>query len=174
MEPALFSHCWKPSPLHTLWVGPLTPPSPSGLFVGENSPPPFSRVQGTLPSLWCVFFQLLVYYSVFFLFFFFSGQGSVCLGGYAVLFQGLAVGVQHATYLLTCVASPKQGRSQCQVAWEPSCFLCISWHGEAICRLGVWRCQSFASSWWFFLPYVSPASQQEFYFKEHTLATSSL
>jgi hypothetical protein len=28
--------------------------------------------------------------------------------------------------------------------------------------LGVWRCPSFASSWWFFLPGVSPVSLQEF------------
>jgi hypothetical protein len=28
--------------------------------------------------------------------------------------------------------------------------------------LGVWRCWSFASSLWFFLPGVSPASLQEF------------
>jgi hypothetical protein len=26
----------------------------------------------------------------------------------------------------------------------------------------------FASSWWVFLPGVSPAAQQAFYFKEHT------
>jgi hypothetical protein len=34
--------------------------------------------------------------------------------------------------------SPKQVRSQHLVAQEPSCFLRVMWHGEAMCRLGVW------------------------------------
>jgi hypothetical protein len=43
-----------------------------------------------------------------------------------------------------------------------------------MCGLGVWMCWSFASSWWFFLSGVSLASQENFYFKEHTLSASSL
>jgi hypothetical protein len=39
--------------------------------------------------------------------------------------------------------------------------------------LGVWRYRSFASSWWFFLPGVYPASFQEFTLGS-TLSTSSL
>jgi hypothetical protein len=35
-------------------------------------------------------------------------------------------------------------------------------------------CQSFASSWWFFLPNVSPESQQDFCFTEIILSASSL
>jgi hypothetical protein len=31
--------------------------------------------------------------------------------------------------------------------WEPSWFLCLTWCGDTMCRLGVWRSQSFASSW---------------------------
>jgi hypothetical protein len=57
------------------------------------------------------FFQLLVYYSVFFIFSCFHGQGSVCPGVYAYLSQG----VPCATYLLIWW-SPKQGRSWCLVA----------------------------------------------------------
>jgi hypothetical protein len=38
----------------------------------------------------------------------------------------------------------------------------------------VWRCLSFASSLWFFLSSMCPASQENFYFKEHTLSASSL
>jgi hypothetical protein len=43
-----------------------------------------------------------------------------------------------------------------------------------VCRLGVQRCWNFGSSLWFFLPGVSPASQQDFYFKELMLSASSL
>jgi hypothetical protein len=75
---------------------------------------------------------------------------------------GVAIGIPRATYLLICwSASPKQGRSLCLVAWEPFWFLHIMQCGEAICGLGVWGCCSFASSWWFFLPGVSPVSQQD-------------
>jgi hypothetical protein len=45
---------------------------------------------------------------------------------------------------------------------EPSWFLHLMWSGEAMCRLEVWRCQSFACSWWFFLQSVSPVSLQDF------------
>jgi hypothetical protein len=39
--------------------------------------------------------------------------------------------------------------------------------------LGVWRCQSFATSWWLFLQDVSPASLQDFTLGS-TLSVSSL
>jgi hypothetical protein len=42
-----------------------------------------------------------------------------------------------------------------------------------MCGLEVQGFQNFAASWWFFLPGVAPASQQDFYFKEHMLAASS-
>jgi hypothetical protein len=84
------------------------------------------------------------------------------------------VRIPRATYLLTCwSASWKQVRSQRLAPQEPSWFLHITWHGDAMCGLGVWRCQIFASSWWNFLPGVSPASQQDFSFMELTLFTSS-
>jgi hypothetical protein len=40
--------------------------------------------------------------------------------------------------------------------------------------MGVWGCQCFVSSWWLFLPVLSPASQQDFYFTEFMLSASSL
>jgi hypothetical protein len=73
----------------------------------------------------------------------------------------LSQGVPHAAYLFTWW-SPNQGRSQRLTAQEPSWFLHLTWWGDAVHRLGMWRCQSFASSWWFFLPGVSPESLQEF------------
>jgi hypothetical protein len=118
------------------------------------------------PTLWssgypALFVTCLFFFSCLFIiqlcFSFFSGWVSVCPGGYADLSQG----VLHATYLLTWW-SPKQVRSWHLVAWEPSWFLHLTWWGDAMCGLGVWSCQSFASSWWFFLPGVSPASLQEF------------
>jgi hypothetical protein len=60
------------------------------------------------------------------------------------------------------VCSPKQVRSWYLAAQEPSWFLHLMWSGDAISGLGVWRCQCFASFWWFFLQGVSPASLQDF------------
>jgi hypothetical protein len=47
-------------------------------------------------------------------------------------------------------------------AQEASWFLYLKWQGDDMHRLRMWRCQSFTSSWWFFLPGVSPASLLEF------------
>jgi hypothetical protein len=123
----------------------------------------------------CLFSVACLLFSFFFCFvLFFAMQGSVCPGGLCLFIPRVAVEIPIAAYLLTCwSASSKQVRSWCLAAWELPWFLCISWFGEAMCRLGVWRCQSFASSWWFLMPGVSPASQQDFYFKEHTLAHPS-
>jgi hypothetical protein len=123
------------------------------------------------------FFQLLIYYSVFFSFF--PEWRSVCPVGYADLSQG----VPHSGYLLTCWSvSPKQVRSWHLVMKEISWFLRLMWFGDAMSRLGVWRCQNFASSWWFFLPGVFPASLQEITYEacfllppsSHHLGTSLL
>jgi hypothetical protein len=52
------------------WVLPLLP-SPAGLFIYSSmgvALPPFFGSQGIPPSLLCVFFVVIAYYSVFFLF----------------------------------------------------------------------------------------------------------
>jgi hypothetical protein len=49
-------------------------------------------------------------------------------------------------HLLVCRMSPKQDWSQCLVTQEPSCFLSVMWHGEALHRLG-FR----VSKFWLFL-----------------------
>jgi hypothetical protein len=67
------------------WVVLLLLPSPARLVLRDSSAPPFSP-QGAPPSLLCVFFFVVAYYSVFFSFF--PGWGSVCPGGYADLAQG--------------------------------------------------------------------------------------
>jgi hypothetical protein len=124
-------------------------------------PSPTVRSSGC-PTLFakCLFFFFSCFFIIQFVFFFFSffpGWESICPGGYADLFQG----VPHATFLLTWW-SPKQGRSLCLAVREPSWFLHLTWRGDAMHGLRVWRCWSFASSWWFFLPGVSPVSLQEF------------
>jgi hypothetical protein len=60
--------------------------------------------------------------------------GSVFPAEYGDLSQG----VPHATYLLTWW-SPKQVRTWSLAVWEPSCFLCLTWLGDAMHGLGVWR-----------------------------------
>jgi hypothetical protein len=144
----------------------------SGLFIysphGEVLLPLSPKLRA--PCTLCYVSFSVAFYSVFCLFFFLSGSGISLSRGLCWFIPGVAVGVPHATYLLTCWSvSTKQVRSLLLVAQKPSWFLSTLWHGEVMCRLGV---HSFVSSWWFFLPGVSPVSQQDFYFKEHTLSAS--
>jgi hypothetical protein len=76
--------------------------------------------------------QFLVYYSVFF---FFVGQGFfVCV----LVYPGVPVLKLHADYFFTYWSvSPKQVWNRCLVVREPSCFLSVTWHGEALYGLGV-------------------------------------
>jgi hypothetical protein len=136
---------------------------------------PFSFVRSTqgAPSFCYVSFSVpCCFNSVFFVF---PREGLRLSRGLGWFIPGVAIGIPHAVYLLTCWSeSPKQGRSQHLVAWEASWFLHIVWCGEVMCRLGAQGCQNFASSWWYFLPGMSPASQQDFCFTELTLSASSL
>jgi hypothetical protein len=127
-----------------------------------SAPPPFSRAQGAPPSLLHVLFSVAYLLFRFFWFFFFL-QGRVqSVQGAMLIYPRDGCG-STTCCLFTCwSASPKQVRSWCLVVWEPSWFLCITWHGEAMCGLQVQRCRSFATSWWFFLPGVSPASSAKF------------
>jgi hypothetical protein len=58
-------------------------------------------------------------------------------------------------------------RSWHLVAREPSWFLHLTWSGDAMHGLGVWRCRSFASSCGFSCKVFSSISPR-FYFKKHT------
>jgi hypothetical protein len=128
---------------------PLLLPSPSGLWV--ISLPPLFGTQGTPTSFLRVFFVVIAYYSVFF-FLFFPGWGSVCPGGYADLAQG-CLGEYCAPLSSPCSLRLVKPSGCCHVvvAQEPSWFLRLTWSEDAMHRLEVWRRQSFASSWWFFL-----------------------
>jgi hypothetical protein len=48
------------------------------------------------------------------------------------------------------------------VVWEPSWFLSVTWHREALCGLGVWDVWVLLLLGGFILPSVVPASQQDF------------
>jgi hypothetical protein len=76
---------------------------------------------------------------------------------------GVAMGVLHTAYLLTCwSASPKQVRSWHLVVQEPSCFLSVMWYGETFHRLGVQGVEVLILLGALFLPSVAPVSQQDF------------
>jgi hypothetical protein len=115
------------------------------------------------------FFQLIIYYSGFFAFVF-AERGSVCPEGYAALSQGWLWGTVCCffAHLMVCICQAGQelvpGRAGALLV---SLYLLV-WgnYMQAGCR-------NFASSWWFFLPGVSSASQPDFYFKEQRLAASS-
>jgi hypothetical protein len=161
------SCCYKPSPLQAhwgrwhhsclLWLACL-------FTVREGAPLPHSQDLRAPCNLCYVSLFFSAACLSFRFFSFFPGGVSVFPGGCADLSQG----VPHASYLLT-----KQDKSWRLAAREPSWFLHLTWWGDAVCGLGVWRWWSFASSWWFFLPGVSPASLQEFTLGS-TLSASSL
>jgi hypothetical protein len=124
-------------------------PAFSNRLVVRDFPFPTFGTQGTPPSLLHVFFVVIAYYSVFS---FFPGWGSVSLGGYADLAQGC---LWEFCILLSspcglCLPKPS-GHCHLVAAWESSWFLSLTWSGDAMHRLEVWRSQSFASSQWFFM-----------------------
>jgi hypothetical protein len=107
-------------------------PSLAGLFI-YNSMSNFSSP----PSLLSVFFVVIAYYSVFF---FFPWVGSVCPGGYADLAQGCLW--EYCVQLSSpCdLHLPKWCGLWCLAAARvPSWFLCLTWSGNVMCGLGVWR-----------------------------------
>jgi hypothetical protein len=97
--------------------------------------PPFSGALRPPQPLYYVFLFSSLFIIQFF-FFFLRSRVSL-LRGLCWFIPGVAVGIPGVTYLLTCSASPKQFWSQCLAAWEPSCFLSVKWHGEALYGMGV-------------------------------------
>jgi hypothetical protein len=115
------------------------------------------------PSLVCSRLLHVLFSSVFLSFFFFGK--AVCQSVQGAVLAYPRGGCGNTTchlfaYLLVCVSQeglePASGGlgvlliSQCNVAWRS-----FVWVGGL-------ECQSFASSLWFFLPRVAPASQQDF------------
>jgi hypothetical protein len=64
--------------------------------------------------------------------------------------------------LLVCQMSPKQVWSQCLATQEPSCFLSVTWCGEAFHGVGVQGVEVLILPCALFLPSVAPASQRGF------------
>jgi hypothetical protein len=132
-------------------------PGPACLFtvLGRSLfPPLWCSVRPTLFAmcLYCSYCLLLSYSFV-------PGWRSVCPRGYAVLAQGC---LWEYCVLLSSPCLPKQSGHRQLAAQGPSWFLCLMWSGDSLCRLEVWRGQSFASSQWFCLQSVSPVSLQDF------------
>jgi hypothetical protein len=137
---------------------PLLLLSPASLW--GISPPPPSVLRAPCPLCYISFLLLLLIIQFFS---FFPGWGSICPGGYADLTQG-CLWEYHVPLSSPCgLCFPmRSGRWHLAAAWEPSWFLPLTWSGNVTHGLEVWRSQSFASSQWFFLSGVSPASLQDF------------
>jgi hypothetical protein len=126
--------------------------------------PPFSGVLSASCPLCCMFL-----FSSLFIIQFFSFWGT------GVSLPSGSMGIPCAAYLLTCWSvSPKQIWSWCLAVRETSCFLSVTWHGEAFYRLGVQGVGVLLLLSVFFLPRVAPASQQTFWFMKLMLSVSSL
>jgi hypothetical protein len=98
----------------------------------------------------CLFCCYCLLYQFFFSFF--PEWESVWPGGYTDLAQGCLWEYHVPLDSLCGPHLPKlSGRWHLAVALEPSWFLHLTWCGDAMCGLRVWRTQSFASSQWFFL-----------------------
>jgi hypothetical protein len=84
----------------------------------------------------------------------------------------LSVGVSRTTKL-TLSASYQTVWVQATGGLGALLISLLTWIGDALCRLEVWRGQSFVSSWWFCLQGVSPVFLQDFTIGG-TLSASSL
>jgi hypothetical protein len=128
-------------------------PSLAGLFIYSSvrdCPSPPSVVRTPRLLFYVSFLVVVVYYSVCFLFLFFLGGGQSVQGTMLIWPRIVCKSTTcHLAHLVVCI-SPAS-RKWHMAAWEPFWFLCLSWSGDAMRRLGVWRSQSFASSQWFFL-----------------------
>jgi hypothetical protein len=122
------------------------------------------------PALFATCLFLLFIQFFFFLFFPWVGVG--LSRGYADL-PRVVCGSTSCCLAHLVVCFSQADRSWHLAAWEPSWFLHLTWSCNAMGRLRVWRCQSFASSWWLFLQSVSPVSLQDFNLGS-TLSASSL
>jgi hypothetical protein len=96
-------------------------------------------------------------------FLFFPWMGVSLSWGYADLTQGCLwkYCIPLSSPCGLCLPKPS-GHWRLAAAWGPSWFLHLMWSGDALCRLEMWRGQSFASSRWPCLPGVSPAFLQDF------------
>jgi hypothetical protein len=163
--PAFSSHRWKvglsPSPVVARWVLPLLP-SPAGLFIYSSvrdCPSPLFGAQCPPPSFLHVFF-VVVYYSGFFSLFSLgrgqSVQGAILIWPRVVCGSTMCC----LAHVVVCFSQAGQELASGDAGALLVSPFNIEW--DAVQGLGVWRCQSFASSWWFFLQGISTACLQDF------------
>jgi hypothetical protein len=97
---------------------------------------PSSGVLRAPCPLCCVF----LFSSLFIIQVFFVGRRGQSAQEAMLVYSGVVCGNTACclfAHLLVCCMPPKQIWSQCVLAWEPSCFLSVTWHREALYRLGV-------------------------------------
>jgi hypothetical protein len=111
-----------------------------------------------------------------FLFLFFVRLGVSLSRGLSWFIPELSVGILCVTYLLTCWSAGclQEGLELASGGTEPSCFLSVTWCGEALYGLGVQGVKFFILLGAFILPTVAPATQQNFWFMELLLSASVL
>jgi hypothetical protein len=126
---------------------------------------------GPRPLCYVSFF-VVVYYSVW-VFSLFSLGGGQSIQGAMLIWPRVVCGSTMCRLAHLVVHFSQASRSCHLAAREPSWFLHLTWSGDAMRGLGVWRSRSFASSWWCFLQSVSLASLQDFTLGS-TLSASSL
>jgi hypothetical protein len=154
---------------------PLLPPEPL-----QPSPACLFSVPGKIPlpplqsSGHPTLFAMCLYcsYCLLLSFSFFPGWGSLCLRAMLIWLR-VVCGSTAVPWSSPCPHLPKPSGCGQLAAWEPSWFLNLTWSGDALHRLDVWRGQSFASSRWPCLQGVSPTFLQDFTIGG-TLSASSL
>jgi hypothetical protein len=92
---------------------------------------------------------------------FFPTWMSVCPGA-MLLWPRVVCGSTEVLRSSPCLRLPKPSGCGHLAARGPSLFLHLTWSGDSLHWLEVWRGQSFASSRWFCLQSVSPTSLQDF------------
>jgi hypothetical protein len=137
--------------LQGCWAGAATPAFSSQLVhlvLWEIAPPLSLVLRVPLPFCY-VSFVVVVVYSVCF-FFFFPWVGVSLLGVMLIWTRAVCGNTTcHLAHLVVCFS--QASRSWCLEVRVPSRFLHLPWSGDAVHGLVVWWCQSFTSSWWFFL-----------------------
>jgi hypothetical protein len=158
---------------HLLWaLLPFQPLFTEGSLTDQLLVPPcFSSALSATPPLCCV----LVFNSLFIVqFSLFAGEGQFAQGlcWFILGVDGVNC-VMLGTHLLVCQMSPKQVWSQCLAAQQRSCFLSVTWCGDAFCRLGVQDVEVLILLAASFPPSVAPVSQQSFGVSELMLSASA-
>jgi hypothetical protein len=133
-------------------VQPLLP-SLTGLFIYSSlRDGPFPPLRHSAhPTLFATcLFCCCCCYSVCFLSLFFLGRGQSIQEAMLIWARVCCKSTTcRLAHLVVCIS--QASRKWHLAAWEPSWFIHLQRSGDAMCGLGVWRSQRFASSWWFFL-----------------------